>query len=161
MKLTRTYTCRGKITETESETGAPARIRLFDGSYETAFKVISFHVWSTSVSGSAPFCVGKLATSNALPNVQAADFFDASDSREIAWSQSSGATDGGQHTIGDNIVDPDNLIVEDLWVYVRANNDLTPINYMITLEKYDISETLGAVSMSRDRANESGERWIA
>lgn len=161
MKLTRTYTCRGRITEDESEAGAPARIRLFDGSFQTAFKVIDFQVWSTSTSGAAPFCVGKLATSNALPNLQAADFFDASDTREIAWSTSAGATDGGNHTLGDRIVDPDNLVVEDLWVYVRANTDTTPVNYMITLEKYDISETMGAVSMSRDRANESGERWIA
>lgn len=149
------YTARGRITENESEAGNPARIILFDGRFDTAYKIESFRIWSSSVSGSEPYVVGKLSTSDNLTNVQAVGFFNAADSREIAWSVSAGATDGGQHTLGDFIIDPDNLVVEDLYVYGRANSDLTPINYLITMQKYDITDWEGALTMAKDRAQDS------
>lgn len=159
MKLTRTYTCRGQITEQETEAGTPAKIRLFDGSFETAFKVTSFKIWSANYSGNTHAdAVGKLSIS---PNSSTGptNFMQADDSNEIAWSGIQGSIDGGGAMF--EVVDSDNLIVEDLYVYARHAGASGPVNYLITLEKYDISETLGAVSMSRDRATESGERWIA
>ena len=59
------------------------------------------------------------------------------------------------------IVDPENLVVEDLWVYVRGSQDAANISYMIVLDKYDITDAMGAVTMAKDRANDSEGQWIA
>ena len=44
------------------------------------------------------------------------------------------------------------MIVEDLYVYVRAVTDSTPVNYLVKLEKYDITDWEGALAMAKDRA---------
>jgi hypothetical protein len=78
------------------------------------------------------------------------DIFDAGDNRQIAWAGSAmdAALAPGNWQ---SIVDPDNLIVEDLFIWANdAAND--PINYMITLEKYDITDWQGALAMVRNRS---------
>lgn len=151
MKMIGKYTTRGRLTETESEEG-PARINLFDGSFKTAYRVIEFYIWPSSVSSTQTSdLVGKLATSDGL-NDQAALFFNAEDGREIAWA---GTGSDALDTWGQNsnmVVDPDNLIVEDLYVYVRGAIDAAPVNYMIVMEKYEISDWQGALTMARDKA---------
>lgn len=152
------FTARGQASEQFVETYGPIRIRLFDGKFDTAYKVREFHVWpSNYASSSNPDVVGKLMTS---PNgTDTADnFHNASDSRQLGWAGFAGATD--QVGADWNLVDPENLVVEDLWVYVRGSNDLEDVNYMIVLDKYDITESLGAVSMAKDRARESQKEWI-
>jgi hypothetical protein len=155
-----TFTARGKLSEDDSEQGRQARVRLFDGKFDTAFKVREFHAWGASTGGNTtPDVVGKLSTS---PNVETGpgDFFNANDSLEIAWSQSVGSLDAGAGGgFGESIIDPDNLVVEDLWVSVRGVSDANGVNYMIVMDKYDITETLGAVSMAKERARDSGSEW--
>lgn len=150
------YTARGQVTENESEAGTPNRIRLFDGRFDTGYRVRFFVVWGSSASSSSmPDCSGKLATS---PNCQTAvdGFFDASDGREIAWSGTAGSTDTWFNSPPAVIIDEENFIVEDLYVYVRGAIDTTPINYLVVMDKYDTSESFGAVTMARDRAQDSG-----
>lgn len=154
------YTARGTITENETEGNGPARIRLFDGQFNTAFVVREFYVWGATYSNSSgPDVIGKLATS---PNCHdgPVDFMLAGDSREIAWSGHNGGLDfmsAGEF----HIIDPENLVVEDLWFYGRGVTDTVNVNYMIVMDKYDITEALGSVSMAKDRANDSEGQWIA
>ena len=62
-------------------------------------------------------------------------------------------TDGmNAGTFSEAIIDPDNLVVEDLYVYVRSATDDIPINYLVKLEKYEITDWQGALAMARDRA---------
>ena len=151
MKKIGDYTLRGQSTEAETEAGSPIRIRLFDGRFDTGYKVTSFKVFSSSFSGSGgQDCAGKLATTDNL-GVGPTLFFNAQDVREIAWSSSEGSTDSGG-SLGQMIIDPDNFIVEDLFVYVRANVDATPVNYIVTLEKYDTTASRGALAMVRNNA---------
>ena len=49
------------------------------------------------------------------------------------------------------LIDPNNLIIEDLYVYARGND--VGINYMITMEKYHFSEWRGALAMAVDAAD--------
>ena len=155
-----TFTCRGSASEGDTETDGPTRIRLFDGAFDTAYVVREFYVWPQNFSTSTnPDIIAKLATS---PNASTgpADFMDADDGREIAWGGFSASTDAGFNGQPNHIVDPENLVVEDLWFYVRGTNEDTSIaNYMIVLDKYDITETLGAVSMAKDRARDSSGEW--
>ena len=155
------FTCRGSATETEVETNGPIRIRLFDGKFDTAYRVREFYVFAATWSSSTtPDCVGKLSTSpNSLDTP--VNFMDASDSRAIAWSGTSGGLDTAPSGSPFTIVDPENLVVEDLWVYVRGSQDAANISYMVVLDKYDITDAMGAVTMAKDRANDSEGQWIA
>ena len=153
MKKVGTYTCRGQITESEIEAGQHGeRIVLFDGRWDTGYRVTDFRIWGQNYGGSSnPDVIGKLGTEPDLPE-QAADFMNANDVREIAWAASAGATDSGLGFAEAGVIDPDNMIIQDLYIYVRANNDASGVNYMITMDKYEFDDFYGALSMVRNRA---------
>ena len=48
-----------------------------------------------------------------------------------------------------SIIDPDNLVIQDLFLYPDANNNT---NYLIKLEKYQFTDSLGALAMVRNRS---------
>ena len=151
MKKIGDYTLRGQSTEEIGEAGTPQRIRLFDGRFNSGYKVVGFKVWSRDYQGSShPDVIGKLATTDNLSNAPDT-FMNAQDVREVAWATSAGSTDGGLG-FGDSIIDPDNFIVEDLFVYVRSSVDTTPVNYIVYLEKYDTTSARGALAMVRNNA---------
>jgi len=159
MKKIGEFTCRGTVDFLKSRTGDPVRIRLFDGKFTTGHVVRYFVVWSTSYnSDSDADAIGKLSKS---PNSTSAvnEFFRADDMNEIAWATTEGASMSGNDAgFAEAILDPENLIVEDLYVYARNPNDVD-VNYLIVMDKYDISETHGALTMAKDRAMESGANW--
>ena len=151
MKKIGDYTVRGQITEAATEAGSPFEITLFDGSFETGYKIKEFYAWGANIStSSAPDVTAKLCTS---PNctTSATEFLNAQDQREIAWAGSAGSTDTVFNAPMGAVIDPDNLVIEDLYVYARSSAE-TEVNYMIVMEKYDISEWEGALMMARDRA---------
>jgi hypothetical protein len=153
MKKIGTYTARGIVTEAETDAGEPQKIPLFDGKFTTGYRVTRFQVWGSTIVGSGGFVAGKLSK-NEFGVTSNVDFFRADDDNQIAWSQSAGATDGGAHTMGDFIIDRDNMIVEDIYVYGRANVAGDEVNYLIEMDKYEISDWKGALTMARDKAQE-------
>ena len=152
MKKIGEYTARGIVTEVDTEGGNPQLVHLFDGRFNTAYRITEFKIWAASYdSSSAPDCIGKLSK-NPDGVKSNASFMRADDDNQIAWATSAGSLDGGLG-FGDSIVDPDNLVVEDLYVYARTSGTSTnAINYLIIMEKYDITEARGALTMARDRA---------
>jgi len=156
MKKIGTYTARGIVTEAETEAGNPQKIILFDGSFKTAYRVLDFKVWSSQAdSNTAADCLAKLSK-NEFGVTTAINFFRADDDNQIAWAASGFGADGqNAGTFSESIIDPDNLIVEDLFVYGRsASTNTDSINYLITMEKYEISDWQGALTMARDKAQE-------
>ena len=151
MKKIGEYTARGTVSEDETEDGQPDRITLFDGRFDTGYVVTDFKVWTSNVlAGTA--AAAKLSTSG-TSNTARSSFFRANRIDEIAWAVTEMTTDGGTSGgFADVIIDPDNLVVEDLYVYVRCETHETPINYLITMEKYEISDWKGALTMAKDRA---------
>ena len=148
MKKIGEYTARGIAIEGEIQ-----EIPLFDGRFDTAYRVVGFNVWSSnSTNNTNPDCIGKLSKND--DGVTAgSNFMRADDDNQIAWAVSGYGSDGmNAGTFGESIIDPDNLVVEDLFVYVRSATDDIPINYMVKLEKYEISDWQGALAMARDRA---------
>ena len=151
MKMIGTYTARGILTEVDTEAGNPQKIPLFDGSFETGYKVVEFKIWgSTFSSGSEGDALGKLSK-NDDGVTSHTNFLRADDDNQIAWASSQADTD---HFItAPSIVDPDNLVVEDLYVYARTRGTNTnAINYLVVMEKYEIDDWQGALAMARDRA---------
>lgn len=150
MKKIGEYSVRGQLTETEAETQNGYRIPLFDGRFDTGYRVVSFDVWaSTWSSSTTPDCVGKLGTESGLIDTPV-NFMNANENREIAWAGCNGGLDTGGQTF--SVIDPDNMIIEDLFIYVRGSQDAADVNYMIKMEKYDISDWQGALAMVRNKS---------
>ena len=156
MKKIGSYTARGVVTEAETEAGTPQKIPLFDGSFKTAYRITEFKIWGADFSISKkPDCIGKLSK-NDNSVTAAANFMRADDDNQIAWATTSGDIDSGvRGGFSESIIDKDNLVVEDLFVYVRSNDANTDkVNYLIEMEKYSITDWQGALSMARDRQQE-------
>ena len=156
MKKIGEYTARGIVTETDTEAGTPQKIPLFDGSFKTAYRVTSFKIWGSNFSSTSinPDVLGKLSK-NDIGSTGASTFFRADDDNQIAWATSASGLESGGSPFAESIIDLDNMIVEDLYVYVRSLGANTiAVNYLVTMEKYEITDWQGALTMARDRAQE-------
>jgi hypothetical protein len=126
---------------------AVTRIKLFDGRFDTAYRVTKFVVAGvntlSSVSTDVSGCVGTTEDSVSAN-------WNFGDNRQIGWASLRGIEAA---SVGDDfsLIDRDNLIVEDLFVFVNGNSS-THVNYYIELEKYDISDWQGALAMVRNNA---------
>ena len=145
MKKVGTYTTRGQGLEAD---GA-MKISLFDGRFDTGYRITAFTVFPQSVQDAYDHrCAGKLGTSDNLETASAT-FMNLQDNREIAWAGiASGSIDSV--VLRDGIVDPDNFVVEDLYVYFRSNQN-EPVNYMITMDKYETNDWKGALTLARGK----------
>jgi hypothetical protein len=150
MKKIGTYTLRGQLAG--QSTGLPTykQLNLFDGSFKTAYRVTQFIVAARD-AGSANDVVGKLTTEPiSISTTGLASVWNWQDNREIAWA----STEQEVTSVRQNpfsLVDPDNLIVEDLYITVTNNvGSGELVNYFIQLEKYDITEAAGALAMVRN-----------
>ena len=151
MKKIGTYTVRGSIFDPNSGLldGVEEKIQLFDGRFDTAYKIVDFKIATGDASD--PDLTGRVATE---PNLDKAiqHFWNWSDQRQIAWATSNGSTDVFSYDF-QNYIDEDNLIVEDCYVSFRfVSSNTNRANYMITFEKYDISDSLGVLTMIRNRS---------
>lgn len=147
MKKIGTYTVRGQF---DSLDAAGHKIILFDGRFDTAYRVVKFWVMPQDPTDNLNDCVGVLGTES---DMSIATTWNWDDNREIAWASSNGSA-GAAATPDGGLVDPDNLIVEDLYIYGRYDNsgETDPINYMVIMEKYDINDYQGALAMVRNNS---------
>tara|TARA_Y100000004_G_scaffold141719_1_gene161154 strand:- start:709 stop:1176 length:468 start_codon:yes stop_codon:yes gene_type:complete len=151
MKKIGEYTARGIVSEGETNQGDPQRIPLFDGRFDTAYRVTGFKIWGSDFGGlDNAEVVGKLSK-NDDGSTAPESFLRADDDNQVAWAGASGgvafwATEA-------SVIDRDNLIVEDLYVYVQTSGTGgDPVNYLVELDKYEITDWQGALTMARDRA---------
>ncbi len=149
------YTCRGShLGENEW-----VKIQLFDGRFDTAYKVVGFEICTRDVKTAANDVVAKLSISNAA--IQDGGQWDWSDNMEIAWASQESRVSFGP-SFRTSTIDKENLVVEDLWfTYGTVTTDDDPVNYIITLEKYEIGDTHGAVTMAKDKSSSPGIKWQA
>ena len=152
MKKIGEYTARGIVSEDQTTAGNPQKIPLFDGSFKTAYRVTGFRVWGSDISSSSSHdCVGKLSKNND-GSTSASSFFRADDDNQIAWAGQNGDVDSVSSNM-ETVIDRDNMVVEDLYVYARVRaGSGTAINYLVEMDKYEITDWQGALAMARDRA---------
>jgi hypothetical protein len=112
MKKLQTYTARGQVDHQST-----LRIKLFDGSFQTGYKVIGFKVAPRDVTGNNS-CTGILFTDD---NGAGTNFFDWSDNVQIAWAGVRGDFNDGLQA-GFETVDSDNLIIEDLFIRCHGSD---------------------------------------
>jgi len=148
MKKIGEYTCRGSVQGNGAlNTALPTeRISLFDGSFSTAYKVIEFKILTMDSES-----YGILSTEDiGIAGEILVRKQDAADNRQIAWSSSpSNSYDG------DEYVDTDNLVVEDLYVNLASTAVVSAkVSYAIKMEKYEISSWQGALAMVRSKSQD-------
>ena len=144
MKKIGNYTVRGQALDGEH------KIDLFDGQFNTGYRITKISIAaSNTAEDEVDFASIKLATITGLSQ----DVWDWGDNREIGWAMfgyyanASASAFGGPSEF--NQIDPDNMIIEDLFIYVQSRNE-DPVNYLIQMEKYDISDWQGALAMVRN-----------
>jgi hypothetical protein len=137
-------TMRGKVPiNTQND-----RLTLFDGRFDTGFRVVSFDI-SADVPVATYEIMAKLRTAQGASFTGAT--WDWSNNEEIAWAQWGGPSSNQINYL--SFVDADNLVVEDLFIEVyTTSGDIGPVNYMITLQKYDFPDWTGALAMVRNNA---------
>ena len=135
------YTLRGSIEASDANLN-PLRLTLFDGKFDTGYKVVKFQIFNDG--DTTTDVQGVLATSDNITPIVDWDF---GDNQQIAWSQ----IHWWDFNISSrqDVVDPDNLIIEDLYLYATNNQR---VNYIIQMQKYDISDWQGALGMVRNRS---------
>ena len=148
MKKIGERTVMGQITSgnTSSE-----RIILFDGRFDTGYVVKSFQIEfkdrTTSVTHAASATL--YTEDTAIDNTN----WDWGSNEQIAWSKVARDSDSIIHNEATSYVDANNLVVEDLYVgsYCQGDADAI-INYKIVMEKYEITDSTGALAMVRNRS---------
>ncbi len=148
MKKIGEYTTRGIITSSDTETH---RIQLFDGRFDTGYRVKSFDVAMSDRDNGNQFIASvKLMTEPDDNN----RYWNFGKNTQIAWAGCGWDADTYYNNYEfRTMIDPDNMIVEDLYIGALVYNDqAVEVNYMITLEKYDITDWQGALAMVRNRS---------
>lgn len=162
MKSLGKFTLRGTIQPISNsgnyaDNGDLTRLLLFDGKFNTGFKVTLFRIWGYEGINSAD-CSAILATDrNGLASYNLGTM-DSSNNMQIAWASSNSFTSNVRET-NFELTDRDNLIVEDLWIAGVNNSgsvtdDAKKINYYIELEKFDVGLSLGSYSMVRNASQD-------
>ena len=143
MKKIGEYTMRGRI-DADSDSN---RILLFDGSFQTGYRVTDFIIASADPNDAAGDCNAKLTTEATTSHA-----WNWDDSTQIAWAVSENRVTSSP-VFGRSIVDPDNLIIQDLFIQCESSNAVT-VNYMIIMEKYEITDWQGALGMVRNSSQD-------
>jgi len=142
MKKIGEYTVRGSVSD-----GGIERIILFDGKHDTAYRVVEFKVFPQNILSASSDVAGVLMTEDTgTPS----PLWQANSNTQIAWSSVYvPGTAAAQAAL--EIIDPDNLIVEDLFIHVN-NTSSDESNYFVRMEKYSITDWQGALAMVRSKA---------
>jgi hypothetical protein len=137
MKPIRDYTIRGTVL-----VGEVKRIQLFDGAFDTGFKIKKFVIAPKDVNDSEKVQC-KLTTED--HEHQTSWFWGRTS--EIGWATWNTPTNSraGQFSL----VDHDAIVVQDL--YIDGTGDTGEIiNYYIEMEKVKVSEWQGALAMVKN-----------
>ena len=137
MKKVRSYTIRGTLLAAEVK-----RIQLFDGQFDTGFILKKFIITPQNINDSEKVTC-KLLTEE---KTHGTNWFWGRQS-EIGWASWNTPTNSryGQF----NLIDPDAIIIEDLFIDASGDSGVA-INYYIEMEKVKVSEWKGALAMVRN-----------
>ena len=140
MKKIGEYTCRGQVASEITE-----RIPLFDGRFDTGWRVTEFIV-AAEVMTLSDDCFGTLFTDKqGSGNMN----WDWQRNEQIAWSGTTGQSNSVSTPF--TLVDPDNLFIEDLFIRCKENGG-SNCHYFIKMEKYEFSAWKGALAMVRNNS---------
>ena len=138
----RRRTLRGQFVE-----GEVKRLILDDGRLNHGYKVVSF-VISGAPNLSAADAYATLGLDYDTPLA-----WNWGDNRQIAWASTNIATSSGLEAPF-AVIDPDHVIIMDL--YIQGNSGATDgvINYLIELETVDLTDDEAILSLIKERSQD-------
>tara|TARA_Y100000114_G_C11642914_1_gene270194 strand:- start:31 stop:477 length:447 start_codon:yes stop_codon:yes gene_type:complete len=144
MKKIGEYTARGNIDH-----NTEVRINLDDGNFKTAYVIKKFYLYPNAGIGAGNDSHGVLYTESGT--VSSGLDWDWAENTQIGWA--AGIFGGGTTfgVDGNGIVDPDNMIVQDLYIKANHSNSLST-GYMIVMEKYQVEDWSALIAMVRNKA---------
>lgn len=156
VKFVRNITLRGTIEGTTTGNYIPHRVMLDDGNPNTAFRIVSVAAWP--VDGSTFNNDGNFVISTEESGLTSytAGFTNASDNRQIGWGAFATGGSFGDTEILNAVVDPDNIVTEDLWLAGSISSaGEEGINYLIIAERLTINlnENLYATVRAKSQSN--------
>lgn len=140
MKRTGTHTLRGQVSVTGGGNGK-VQIIVDDGRINTGYKVTGFYLWLDSASNAS------FSASLSMSEVIAGSGMDASDNSQIAWVYV--APNGSDSVLKEYIIDPDHIIVRDLFIQLSGAPTDT-YNYMIVTEEYELSDNEAIINIIKE-----------
>ncbi len=145
MKKIGHYTTRGIIPTSDL---VDHRIQLFDGRFDTGYRITRFDIAISNRDQSVTtIASGKLMTESESNN----RYWNFSKQSQIAWASCSWDGNDRYAVVKENYIDPENLVVEDLYIGIVAYADEDKeVNYIIEMDKYEISEWQGALALVRN-----------
>lgn len=160
MKQKDRVTLKGQVV-TRAGPEAPQKLQLFDGRFDTGYRITKFVIYPKEVDNTTVnIFMAKLGIS---PNIGDARDFNWQDNREVAWAST--AFDANGISMSGTIdlpTDYDSIVIEDLYLYSWevATGAAVDLNYFIELERVELTDAMGAVTMSSYKASRSGQSWI-
>jgi len=118
------------------------KINLFDGKFSTGFKLISFEIVAENATDNDQEATGTLYNRKQAGFSREWNFADVEQVGWSGWSIPLGSRWGIW-----NKVDDETILVEDLFMAIYGVNETSDFNYIIKLQKYDITEWEGALSL--------------
>lgn len=136
---------RGRV-----EYNSPKRLVLDDGNFTRAHRVIAVHTWPSSITSG----VSEEADVTLALDYDPSPNWDASDNRQIGWAGfRNGATASTETLNAWSLLDPDHIVVRDL--YIINNNSLSSAtNYMVILEEVAINENEAVLALIKERSQD-------
>ena len=149
MKKVGTYVARGAVTSGSGTSGN--RIPLSDGKYTTGYRVKSLKISISSRDVlNNQVCSAMLSTQDGKDPTE----WDWNDVEQIGWASCQADANSGSivWTADDTVIDPNNMIIEDLYFYAYVYAYTIEINYMIELEKYEFKAWDGAALLVKNKS---------
>lgn len=143
MKKIGSFTARGSIRG-----GTTERITLFDGRFDTGYVITKFVVVVSDPDNSSMDCYGMIGTTNDMGTT-----WKLEQQTQLGWASmynSGNAT--GPTAQPFSLVDRDNLVIEDLYIYGETHSDGLLLNYYIEMDRYEFNDWKGALTMVRNRS---------
>lgn len=128
------HSLRGKLKANEKR-----RLIVDDGRFTHGDVVESFRVWNTAVSSGNDVEAVLGLSEDSLVGANAAE-----DNGQIGWSFQFIGTNGG---LDGSIIDPDHLVVRDLWI---ENISGAPCNFLIVLRPTTITEDQAVLALIKE-----------
>lgn len=135
------HTLRGRVDPNTTK-----RLILNDGRLTHGMVVKEFYVWTISqASGDEVDCILSLSGT-------VTDEMDASDNRQIGWARET--TTQGSRTMGSSIIDPDHVVVQDLWIANIETTAGSVANYLVILEAKELSDNESVLQLIKERSQD-------
>jgi len=139
-----------RIVKGQVLSGTSEKVQLFDGKFTTGYRVTKFVVMENFPT-TGKTIVATLKTQRNLT----LGFWNFSDDTQIAWASNNApiSTRWGEFSL----IDPNNLLIEDLHIEAYVDGESVSVNYYIEMEKFEFASWDGAGQMVRNNVQAGPE----